>query len=85
MRRKLKNYGDVRYVKRFTLFPLVMRINPYDPLDTDEMVIWFETVYIKQCVQCGLYSKEWKNERLATREEYLEYKRPKKYKREEKV
>lgn len=83
MKFKLKNYGDVRFVKRFTLFPLVMRINPYDPLDTGEMVIWFETVYIKQRVECGQYSKVWKNERLAIRDEYIHYKNKKREKTNE--
>ena len=77
MRFRIKNYGDERVVKRFTLFPISMRINPYDSLNTEEVVIWLETVYIKQCVECGLCRKVWENKRLATREEYIEYKKSK--------
>lgn len=77
MKFKLKDYGDERIVKRFALFPITMRVNPYDPLNTEKVLIWLETVYIKQVVECGSYSKVWKNERLATREEYIQYKKKK--------
>ncbi len=82
MRFKTKDYGDKRVVKRFTLFPIVMPVNPDDPLNTRNMVIWLEAIYVKQCVECGQYGKVWKNQRLATREEYIQYK---KKKREEKA
>ena len=76
MRIKLKNYGDVRIIKRFTLFPLRTPIGRGDP--PDKTLIWLETVYIKQVLTCGGFDKVWTNRRLATRDEYLEYKKKKK-------
>lgn len=76
MRIRLKDYGDERIVKRFTLFPLHSPIGFGDP--PDEVLIWLETVYILQVVTCGGFSKMWENRRFATREEYLEYKKKKK-------
>ena len=80
MKFKLKDYGDKRIVKRFALFPITMRVNPYDHLNTEKVLIWLETVYIKQVVECGAFGKVWKNERLAIRDEYIHYKNNKKEK-----
>lgn len=77
MKFKLKDYGDKRIVKRFALFPITMRVNPYDRLNTEKVLIWLETVYIKQVVECGEFGKVWKNERLAIRDEYIHYKNKK--------
>lgn len=83
MKFKLKDYGDERIVKRFALFPITMRVNPYDPLNTENVLIWLETVYIKQVVECGEFGKVWKNERLAIPDEYIHYKNKKRRKTNE--
>lgn len=74
MRFKCKDYGDRRVVKRFALFPIRLPIDPDNRLKTREEVVWLETVYLVQHVECGTFGAIWENKRFATRDEYLKYK-----------
>ena len=63
---------DERCVKRFAFLPY----------ENEEEVRWLETVYIWQSYNpWGLFSS-WKNQRFATKEEYLNWKKKRKHEAE---
>lgn len=70
MRFKIPSDKDQRIVKRFAIFPIIVR---------DE-VVWLETCYIEQQYEEdaiefeGLYINKWNNMRFATKEEYDKFK-----------
>lgn len=67
--KKTHEYGDIRIVKRFALFPI--EIYP--------VTIWLEIVYIKQKWTEGMggelggITDHWWNRKFVTEEEYKKY------------
>lgn len=70
MRFRCREYGDVRIVKRFALFPVCLLDN-----DTQRKEIrWLEVVYVCQKVDCGMFWNVWVSRCFTTRDEYKKYK-----------
>ena len=55
-----------RIIPKFVIFPLLY----------EKKYIWLELVYIKQSLYTYIWGdEEWRNVKLVSRKEYLEYKR----------